>query len=97
MPVVGAADRKRISHGLPFRRSEPYLSPMPNPRLFDRAIIRLSPTGEGEDLRGFLQGLVTQDTTAELPLWAGLLSPQGKALFDFIMWADGADEMPLAT
>jgi folate-binding protein YgfZ len=64
---------------------------MPNPRLFDRAIIRLSPTGEGEDVRGFLQGLVTQDTTAELPLWAGLLSPQGKALFDFIMWADGAD------
>jgi folate-binding protein YgfZ len=26
-----------------------------------------------------------------LPLWAGLLSPQGKALFDFIMWADGLD------
>jgi folate-binding protein YgfZ len=64
---------------------------MPNPRLFDRAIIRLSPTELGEDVRGFLQGLVTQDTTAELPLWAGLLSPQGKALFDFILWADGDD------
>jgi folate-binding protein YgfZ len=61
---------------------------MPNPRLFDRAIIRLSPTEAGEDVRGFLQGLVTQDTAAELPLWAGLLSPQGKALFDFILWAD---------
>ena len=42
-------------------------------------------------MRGFLQGLVTQDTQAELPLWAGLLTPQGKALFDFFMWADGTD------
>lgn len=64
---------------------------MPNPRLFDRAVIRLSPAEAGEDVRGFLQGLVTQDTAAELPLWAGLLSPQGKALFDFILWADGDD------
>lgn len=64
---------------------------MPNPRLFDRAVIRLSPTEAGEDVRGFLQGLVTQDTKAEFPLWAGLLSPQGKALFDFVLWADGDD------
>lgn len=64
---------------------------MPNPRLFDRAVIRLSPTEDGEDVRNFLQGLVTQDTAAELPLWAGLLSPQGKALFDFFLWADGGD------
>lgn len=62
---------------------------MPNPRLFDRAVIRLSPTEAGEDVRGFLQGLVTQDTNAEMPLWAGLLSPQGKVLFDFILWAEG--------
>ncbi len=64
---------------------------MPNPRLFDRSVIRLSPTEADEDVRGFLQGLVTQDTTAEMPLWAGLLSPQGKALFDFFLWADGQD------
>jgi folate-binding protein YgfZ len=64
---------------------------MPNTRLFDRSVIRLSPTEAGEDTRQFLQGLVTQDTTADLPLWAGLLSPQGKALFDFILWADGDD------
>jgi folate-binding protein YgfZ len=54
----------------------------------DRALIRVS----GEDVRGFLQGLVTQDLNsvhADAPLWAGLLSPQGKALFDFILWADG--------
>jgi folate-binding protein YgfZ len=70
------------------RRIKAHLAIMPNPRLFDRAIIRLSATEEGEDVRGFLQGLVTQDTAADLPLWAGLLSPQGKALFDFILWSD---------
>ncbi len=42
-------------------------------------------------MRGFLQGLVTQDTQAQLPLWAGLLTPQGKALFDFILWEDAGD------
>ena len=61
---------------------------MSSPRLFDRSVIRFSPTEDGEDVRGFLQGLVTQDTAAELPLWGGLLTPQGKALFDFFLWAD---------
>ena len=55
--------------------------------LADRAVIRLS----GEDVRGFLQGLLTNDTAGPLPAWAGLLSPQGKALFDMILWADGDD------
>lgn len=55
--------------------------------LFDRALVRLS----GDDVRGFLQGLVTQDASGDLPLWAGLLTPQGKALFDFFLWADGDD------
>ena len=55
--------------------------------LSDRALIRLS----GDDARGFLQGLVTNDVSGELPVWAGLLSAQGKALFDFLIWADGAD------
>jgi folate-binding protein YgfZ len=64
---------------------------MSAPRLFDRAIIRLSPQEEGEDARAFLQGLVTNDTQAELPLWTGLLTPQGKALFDFILWAEDQD------
>ena len=64
---------------------------MSAPRLFDRAIIRLAPQEGGEDVRAFLQGLVTQDTTAEMPLWSGLLTPQGKALFDFFLWNDGAD------
>ncbi len=55
--------------------------------LIDRALIRLS----GEDVRGFLQGLVTNDVLGPLPVWAGLLTPQGKALFDFIVWANGDD------
>ena len=55
--------------------------------LTDRAIIRLS----GEDMRGFLQGLVTNEVTGELPVWAGLLTAQGKCLFDFLVWADGDD------
>src|SRR5690349_3823164 len=53
----------------------------------DRALIRLS----GEDVRGFVQGLVTNDVMGELPVWVGLLTPQGKCLFDFIVWADGED------
>jgi len=60
----------------------------PGTWLADRALLRLS----GDDVRGFLQGLVTQDldlVTPGAPLWAGLLSPQGKALFDFLLWADG--------
>ena len=64
---------------------------MRNTRLFDRQIIRLSPTEAGEDVRQFLQGLVTQDTAADMPSWAGLLSPQGKALFDFLLWAEADD------
>jgi folate-binding protein YgfZ len=63
---------------------------MTAPRLFSRAIIRLSPTEEGEDVAEFLQGLVTNDVKAAMPCWAGLLSAQGKALFDFIAWSDGA-------
>lgn len=58
--------------------------------LDDRALIRVS----GEEARPFLQGLITQDvlTLAEgAPRWSGLLTPQGKALFDFILWADGDD------
>lgn len=59
----------------------------PNSILTDRALIRLS----GDDVRGFLQGLVTNDVAGDLPCWAALLSPQGKCLFDFLIWADGDD------
>ncbi len=55
--------------------------------LTDRAVVRLS----GENVRDFLQGLVTQDVLGPLPVWAGLLTPQGKCLFDFLVWADADD------
>jgi folate-binding protein YgfZ len=60
---------------------------MTNTTLNDRALIRLS----GEDVRGFLQGLVTNDTSGNLPVWAALLTAQGKALFDFLIWGDEGD------
>lgn len=60
---------------------------MHNTTLPDRALLRVS----GDDPRGFLQGLVTNDVAGSLPVYAGLLTPQGKALFDFIIWADGDD------
>ena len=63
-------------------------APFPATRLADRALLRVS----GEDIRGFLQGLVTQDmarVAPGAPQWAGLLTPQGKAFFDFILWDDG--------
>ena len=56
---------------------------MPATTLAERALIRLS----GDEARDFLQGLVTNDVARlapDRPLWAGLLTPQGKALFDFI-------------
>src|SRR5947199_7850689 len=59
----------------------------PGTTLAERAIVRLS----GEDVRGFLQGLVTNDVAGPLPVWAGLLTPQGKCLFDFLVWEDGED------
>ena len=58
--------------------------------LTDRAILRIS----GEEARPLLQGLLTRDVLtlrADEPRWSGLLTPQGKALFDFILWADGDD------
>ena len=57
---------------------------MADTTLIDRALIRLS----GDGVRDFLQGLVTNDVSGDLPVWAGLLTPQGKALFDFIVWPD---------
>lgn len=60
---------------------------MANTTLNDRALIRLS----GGDVRGFLQGLVTNDVAGNLPVWAALLTPQGKVLFDFLIWGDEDD------
>jgi folate-binding protein YgfZ len=55
-----------------------------------RALIRLS----GAEVADFLQGLVTNDTAVLAegrPIWAGLLTAQGKAQWDFLLWPDGDD------
>jgi hypothetical protein len=58
--------------------------------LKDRAVIAL----EGGEARDFLQGLITNDIGALAPqtgLYAALLTPQGKILFDFLVTeGDGA-------
>lgn len=59
-------------------------------RLLARAIVRLSPEA-GENVGAFLQGLLTNDVTGLLPVWCGLLTPQGKVLFDLIVWPAGDD------
>jgi folate-binding protein YgfZ len=60
---------------------------VPATTLTDRALVRIS----GAEARDFLQGLVTQDVTGDLPVWAALLTPQGKCVADFIIWADRDD------
>jgi tRNA-modifying protein YgfZ len=51
----------------------------------DRAVLRV----DGADAREFLQGLVTNDVRLldAGPVYAALLSPQGKYLFDFLLVA----------
>ncbi len=59
-------------------------------QLENRGVIRLS----GPDGRSLLQGLITNDVDkidAETAVYAGLLTPQGKFLFDMIIVADGED------
>jgi folate-binding protein YgfZ len=65
---------------------------MPIARLTDRAVVLVS----GPDARAYLQDLVTNDLerlTRATPLWAGLLSAQGKPLFDMVLF-DGSDLAP---
>lgn len=68
-------------------------------RLFTRAIVRIEARdpdgGEPEKVTEFLQGLVTNDVGKTLPVYAGLLSAQGKAMFDFIVWPGGPDAVLL--
>jgi len=54
-------------------------------------VVRVSPRDESEDIAAFLQGLLTNDVAGPLPAYAALLSAQGKAMFDMIVWSDGAD------
>lgn len=58
---------------------------MPVAILNDRGVLRVA----GPDARKLLQGLLTNDLDRldGAPLFAGLLSPQGKILFDFLLIA----------
>ncbi len=64
-------------------------------RLHERALVRLSASDPGEDVTAFLQGLVTNDIVGKLPVYAGLLTPQGKMLFDFFVWPAGENALLL--
>src|SRR6056297_2089199 len=57
---------------------------MPLARLDDRAVLHVA----GEAAHGFLDGLITSDVDNAQPgkpIFAALLTPQGKILFDFFL------------
>ncbi|MEQ9489214.1 MAG: folate-binding protein [Alphaproteobacteria bacterium] len=61
---------------------------MPFTELTDRGVLTVA----GADRESFLQGLVSNDVAAAMqgqPVWAALLSPQGKYKHDFFILADG--------
>ena len=58
---------------------------MPTAHLIDRGVVRVA----GENAKGFLEGLVTCDldrVSPDEPRFGALLTPQGKILFDFIIF-----------
>lgn len=63
---------------------------MPSAHLADRGVVRVS----GEDAKTFLDGLLTCDIdriTPEASRFGALLTPQGKILFDFIVFQAPAE------
>lgn len=63
------------------------MAAMPQTSLPDRAVIAVT----GEDRVAFLQGLVSNDVAQAAPgkaIWAALLTPQGKWLADFFIFAE---------
>ncbi|PKQ06244.1 MAG: folate-binding protein [Alphaproteobacteria bacterium HGW-Alphaproteobacteria-11] len=62
--------------------------------LSGRGVLRVG----GPEARSFLQGLITNDVEAasgDRAVYAALLTPQGKFLFDFFVFADPADKQAL--
>lgn len=57
--------------------------PLAPTRLGHRGVIRLS----GPDMLSFLDGLITNSITADGATYAALLTPQGKVMFDMIIFA----------
>ena len=63
---------------------------MTTARLDDRAVLAVT----GPEARDFLQGLITNDIARlgeNAPLYAALLTPQGKILFDFLLFGGHGD------
>lgn len=63
---------------------------MPTAHLADRGVLKIS----GADARSFLEGLVTCDmdrVTPQAPRFGALLTPQGKILFDFLVFQAPAE------
>lgn len=64
---------------------------MPVARLDDRAVLHVA----GEAAHGFLDGLITSDVDDAdpgKPVFAALLTPQGKILFDFVLHVAPAEQ-----
>ena len=60
-------------------------------KLTDRTIVRIL----GTDGKAFLQDLITNDIaklTPDSPIFTALLTPQGKLLFDFMVWESAKTE-----
>ena len=69
------------------RAPPPNFPGMPIALLPGRGVVEVS----GEDRAAFLQGLVSNDVAALAPgraVWAALLTPQGKWLADFFVFAE---------
>ena len=62
---------------------------MPTTQLTDRAVLSIA----GAEARDFLQAMLTNDISGALPAYAGLLSAQGKTMFDMIVHAGDDDAM----
>lgn len=80
-----SVDRSRRDAYIPTRK---WIAEFMQGVLSDRAVISVS----GAEVKTFLQGLVTNDVTKlapERPLYAALLTPQGKVLYDFLLSAAG--------
>lgn len=60
---------------------------MPTARLTVRTVLRIG----GSEARDFLQGLLTNDVTGALPVYAALLTAQGKHLVDLIVHEGGGE------
>ncbi|QXQ07861.1 folate-binding protein [Sphingosinicellaceae bacterium] len=60
---------------------------MPTTHLIDRAVLRIA----GPEARDFLQDMLTNDLSGPLPVYAGLLSAQGKTMFDMILHQGGEE------